>query len=85
MHCKTIRDVLLDVRCGFADVLDALQRVDGVRTPQDARREHDSEGVGRHPVRLLLQGNPTTYRTNSTDMNAPDSDHKPRAFDDVQT
>lgn len=80
-----MRDVLLDVRCGLADVLDALQRVDGVRTPQDARREHDSEGVDRHPVRVLLQGDPTTHRTNSTDVNAPDLDHTPRAFDDMQT
>lgn len=37
---------LADIRCGFADVLDALQRVDGVRAAKDAGSEHDGEGVG---------------------------------------
>ena len=55
--------MLEDVRCGFADVLDALQRVDGVGAAEDAGSEHDGEGVGRHPVRVLLQGNPETHHS----------------------
>lgn len=35
-----------DVRCGLADVLDALQRVDGVGAAKDAGSKHDGEGVG---------------------------------------
>ncbi len=35
----------MDVRCGLADVLDALQRVDGVGAAKDAGSEHDGEGV----------------------------------------
>lgn len=35
-----------DVRGGLADVLDALQRVDGVGAPKDAGSEHNGEGVG---------------------------------------
>lgn len=50
------------VRCGFANVLDALQRVSGVRAAKDAGGEHDGEGVGRHPVCVLLQSNPVTHR-----------------------
>lgn len=47
-------------RCGFADVLDALQRVGGVGAAKDAGSEHDSEGVGRHSVCVLLQHDPET-------------------------
>lgn len=48
----------MDVRCSLADVLDALQWVDSVGAAEDAGSEHDGKGVGRHPVRLLLQGDP---------------------------
>lgn len=50
-----------DVRRGLADVLDTLQRVDGVGAAEDARSEHDGEGVSRHPVGLLLQSDPETH------------------------
>ena len=51
----------VDVRSGFADVLDALQRIDGVGAAEDAGSKHDGEGVGWHPVSLLLQGDPVTH------------------------
>lgn len=53
----------MDVRGGLADVLDALQRVDGVGAAKDAGSEHDGEGVGWHPVSLLLQGDPETHHS----------------------
>ena len=46
------------LRSGLADVLDALQGVDGVRTAQDAGSEHDGQGVRWHAVCVLLQGDP---------------------------
>lgn len=55
-----------DVRCGFADVLDTLQRVDGVWTTEDAGSKDDGESVGGHPVGLLLQGNPAAQQSRNT-------------------
>lgn len=57
-----------DVRCGFADVLHAQQRVDGVVAAEDARGEDDGEGVGRHPVGVLLQGDPETRRRRNSSV-----------------
>lgn len=51
------------LRCGLADVLDALQRIDGVWTAQDAGRKNDSQGVGWHTVGLLLQGDPGSAKS----------------------
>lgn len=53
---------MLHARCGFADVLDALQRVGGVGTAEDAGSKNDGEGVGRHPVCVLLQRDPETHQ-----------------------
>lgn len=53
----------VDIRSGFADVLDTLQWVDGVGAAEDAGSEHNGEGVGRHPVSLLLQGYPVTHHS----------------------
>lgn len=50
----------VNIRCGLADVLDALQWVNAVGAAKDAGSKHDGEGVGWHPVCLLLQGNPVT-------------------------
>lgn len=49
---------VVDIRGSFADVLDTLQRVNGVRATQDAGGKHDGKSVGWHPVGLLLQCNP---------------------------
>lgn len=46
------------LRCGLADVLNALQRINGVRTAQDTRSKHYGQGVSWHAVCLLLQGDP---------------------------
>lgn len=46
------------LRCGLADVLNTLQRINGVRTAQDTRSKHYGQGVSWHAVCLLLQGNP---------------------------
>lgn len=51
----------MDLRRGLADILDALQWVNGVGAAKDAGSEHDGERVGRHPVSLLLQGDPETH------------------------
>lgn len=60
-----------DVRCGFADVLHTQQRVDGVVAAEDARGEDDGEGVGRHPVGLLLEGDPETRRRRNSSLSIP--------------
>lgn len=57
----------MDVRCGFADVLDALQRVDRVGATEDAGSKNDGERIGRHPVGFLLQCNSVTQRYFITD------------------
>lgn len=57
--CKSMYETgLCYSRCGFANVLHAQQRVDGVVAAKDAGGEDDGEGIGRHPVCLLLQGDP---------------------------
>lgn len=37
---------VVDIRGSFADVLDTLQRVNGVRATQDAGGKHDGKSVG---------------------------------------
>lgn len=51
----------MDIRGGLADVLDTLQWVDCVGAAKDAGSKHYGEGVGRHPVSFLLQGNPAIH------------------------
>lgn len=41
-----------------ADVLDAPQRIRGVRAAKDARSKNYRQGISRHAVRLLFQGDP---------------------------
>lgn len=36
----------VNIRCGLADVLDALQWVNAVGAAKDAGSKHDGEGVG---------------------------------------
>lgn len=62
-----------DVRCCFANVLHAQQRVDGVVAAQDAGGEDDRQGVGRHPVGLLLQGDPEARRGRNSSVLIPTS------------
>lgn len=51
-----------DIRSGLADVFDALQWVNGVWAAKDAGSKDNGEGVGWHPVCLLLQGYPVTHQ-----------------------
>lgn len=44
VHNRTER--VAHARCGFADVLDALQRVGGVGAAKDTGSKHDGKGVG---------------------------------------
>lgn len=43
------------LRCGLANVLYTLQRVNAVRTSQDTRSEHNGQSISTHPVCFLLQ------------------------------
>lgn len=45
------------LRCGLANVLHTLQRIDGVRTAQDTGGKHYGQGVSGHTVGVLLEGN----------------------------
>lgn len=62
MKLWLVRATHQDVRCGFANVLHTQQRVDCVVAAEDAGGKDDGEGVGRHPVGLLLQGDPEARR-----------------------
>lgn len=46
------------LRCGLADVLDALHRVGGVRAAKDAGSKNYGQRISRHAVCFLLQGDP---------------------------
>lgn len=56
-YAKTV-DVL---RCGLANVLYTLERVNGVRTPQDTGSKHNGQSISTHPVSLLLQRDPEKH------------------------